>query len=207
MTALQNMSDPAATARAAFHARRARFAAKAVPDDGILCPLERKRIKRAEESAKELARREQLLAEAMKKEPEPRKRRLPPLLRNDVPTFAEVVDAATRLSLGSHTLVPLIQVAVASRFNISVFDMLSLRRSTNVVRPRMVAMWLSKELTELSLAEIGRRFGRHHTTMLNAIDVVDRLRRNNASFADLIEEIRRDIGIALAQTRFGMEAR
>ena len=63
-----------------------------------------------------------------------------------------------------------IQKLVASRFNVSRADILSSRRTAAVVKPRQIAMYLSKILTLRSLPEIGRRFGgRDHTTVLHAV--------------------------------------
>lgn len=63
-----------------------------------------------------------------------------------------------------------IQKTVADFFNIKVADMYSKRRPANIVRPRQVAMYLAKELTQKSLPEIGELFGgRDHTTVLHAV--------------------------------------
>ena len=63
-----------------------------------------------------------------------------------------------------------IQRVVARQYNVSRADLLSSRRTANVVRPRQVAMYLAKTLTLRSLPEIGRRFGgRDHTTVLHAV--------------------------------------
>ena len=53
---------------------------------------------------------------------------------------------------------------------------MSARRTANVVRPRQVAMYLSKVMTLRSLPEIGRRFGgRDHTTVLHAVRKIEGL--------------------------------
>ena len=63
-----------------------------------------------------------------------------------------------------------IQKTVADFFNIKVADMYSKRRPANIVRPRQMAMYLAKELTQKSLPEIGELFGgRDHTTVLHAV--------------------------------------
>ncbi len=62
-----------------------------------------------------------------------------------------------------------IQKTVADYFKIKVSDMHSKKRNRNVARPRQVAMALAKELTQMSLPEIGEAFGdRDHTTVLHA---------------------------------------
>ena len=69
-----------------------------------------------------------------------------------------------------------IQRAVARHYNVSRADMLSSRRTANVVRPRQIAMYLAKTLTLRSLPEIGRRFGgRDHTTVLHAVRKIENL--------------------------------
>ena len=67
-----------------------------------------------------------------------------------------------------------IQKLVATHYNVSRADILSSRRSAGVVKPRQVAMYLSKVLTLRSLPEIGRRFGgRDHTTVLHAVRKIE----------------------------------
>ncbi|MFC1704670.1 chromosomal replication initiator protein DnaA [Candidatus Omnitrophota bacterium] len=62
-----------------------------------------------------------------------------------------------------------IQRRVADCFNISVSDIRAKRRNKNIVLPRQVAMYLARELTNLSLPEIGESFGgKDHTTILHA---------------------------------------
>ena len=62
-----------------------------------------------------------------------------------------------------------IQKTVADYYKVRVSDMHSKKRSRAVARPRQVAMALAKELTQLSLPEIGSNFGgRDHTTVLHA---------------------------------------
>jgi chromosomal replication initiator protein len=67
-----------------------------------------------------------------------------------------------------------IQKLVATHYNVSRADILSSRRSAGVVKPRQVAMYLSKVLTLRSLPEIGRSFGgRDHTTVLHAVRKIE----------------------------------
>jgi chromosomal replication initiator protein len=63
-----------------------------------------------------------------------------------------------------------IQKTVADYYKIKVSDMYSKRRPANIARPRQIAMYLAKELTQKSLPEIGDLFGgRDHTTVLHAV--------------------------------------
>jgi chromosomal replication initiator protein len=85
-----------------------------------------------------------------------------------------------------------IQRVVARQYNVSRADLLSSRRTANVVRPRQVAMYLAKVLTLRSLPEIGRRFGgRDHTTVLHAVRKIETLAGNDSVFADEIETLKR----------------
>jgi chromosomal replication initiator protein len=73
-----------------------------------------------------------------------------------------------------------IQKTVAEYFKIRISDMHSKKRSRNVARPRQVAMALAKELTQMSLPEIGEAFGnRDHTTVLHACRTIARLRKQD----------------------------
>ncbi|MFN3830147.1 MAG: chromosomal replication initiator protein DnaA [Tepidimonas ignava] len=63
-----------------------------------------------------------------------------------------------------------IQKTVADFYKIKVADMYSKKRPANIARPRQIAMYLAKELTQKSLPEIGELFGgRDHTTVLHAV--------------------------------------
>jgi chromosomal replication initiation ATPase DnaA len=85
-----------------------------------------------------------------------------------------------------------IQKLVASHFNVSRGDILSARRTASVVRPRQIAMYLSKLLTPRSLPEIGRRFGgRDHTTVLHAVRKITGLVTTDGSLSEEIELLKR----------------
>jgi len=72
-----------------------------------------------------------------------------------------------------------IQKTVADYYKIRISDMHSKKRSRAVARPRQVAMSLAKELTQLSLPEIGSNFGgRDHTTVLHACRQIAKLRES-----------------------------
>lgn len=87
-----------------------------------------------------------------------------------------------------------IQRVVARQYNVSRSDLLSSRRTANVVRPRQVAMYLAKTLTLRSLPEIGRRFGgRDHTTVLHAVRKIENLVGNDMALAEEIEILKRQL--------------
>ena len=81
---------------------------------------------------------------------------------------------------------------VARQYNVSRADLLSSRRTANVVRPRQIAMYLAKTLTLRSLPEIGRRFGgRDHTTVLHAVRKIEGLVGNDNVLAEEIDLLKR----------------
>lgn len=87
-----------------------------------------------------------------------------------------------------------IQRVVARQYNVSRSDLLSSRRTANVVRPRQVAMYLAKTLTLRSLPEIGRRFGgRDHTTVLHAVRKIEALVAKDISLSDEVELLKRQL--------------
>ena len=82
-----------------------------------------------------------------------------------------------------------IQRTVAEYYKIKNSDMLSKRRNRNIARPRQMAMYLAKQLTNHSLPEIGEAFGgRDHTTVLHACRRIKKLMEEGA--ADLEEDHR-----------------
>jgi chromosomal replication initiator protein len=81
---------------------------------------------------------------------------------------------------------------VAKHYGVSRADLLSSRRTANVVRPRQIAMYLAKTLTLRSLPEIGRRFGgRDHTTVLHAVRKIEGLVSGDKVLAEEIEVLKR----------------
>jgi chromosomal replication initiator protein len=87
-----------------------------------------------------------------------------------------------------------IQAVVAEAFGVTVADIRSARRSQQYVRPRQVAMYLARELTDQSLPRIGDGFCRDHTTVLYAVRrVAERIREDRLEYnlvQDLIARIR-----------------
>jgi chromosomal replication initiator protein len=70
-----------------------------------------------------------------------------------------------------------IQKTVSDYYKIKVADMFSKKRTRAIARPRQMAMYLAKELTDLSLPEIGQAFGgRDHTTVLHACRKIEELK-------------------------------
>src|SRR5690349_14745139 len=87
-----------------------------------------------------------------------------------------------------------IQRVVARQYNVSRSDLLSSRRTANVVRPRQVAMYLAKTLTLRSLPEIGRRFGgRDHTTVLHAVRKIEALVARDIALSEEVESLKRQL--------------
>ena len=83
-----------------------------------------------------------------------------------------------------------IQEAVANHFKIKIDDLKSKRRTRNVTVPRQLAMYLCRELTDLSLPKIGELFGgRDHTTVIHAYEKVNRERQEDSRLSALIAEI------------------
>jgi len=79
-----------------------------------------------------------------------------------------------------HITMQTIQKAAAEYYSIQFNDLLSPRRNLSVVRPRQMAMLLSKELTDRSLPEIARAFGRRdHTTVMHACRKIKELRETD----------------------------
>ncbi|HWG06704.1 MAG TPA: chromosomal replication initiator protein DnaA [Beijerinckiaceae bacterium] len=85
-----------------------------------------------------------------------------------------------------------IQKLVATHYNVSKADILSSRRTATVVKPRQIAMYLSKVLTLRSLPEIGRRFGgRDHTTVLHAVRKIDGLLAKDGPLSEEVDMLKR----------------
>lgn len=82
-----------------------------------------------------------------------------------------------------------IQKTVADYYRLKIADMHSKRRPANIAKPRQIAMYLAKEMTQKSLPEIGSAFGgRDHTTVLHAVRKINKERQTD-------EQLRHDLHI------------
>ena len=87
-----------------------------------------------------------------------------------------------------------IQTLVCKYFKISKNEMLSSRRSRYLVRPRQVAIYLSKILTTKSLPEIGREFSnRDHTTVIHSVKTIEKLKSDDNEISNGINYLKNQI--------------
>lgn len=87
----------------------------------------------------------------------------------------------------------LIQQTVAEYYSITMAEMKAKRRSREISIPRQIAMYLTRELTEMSLTQIGAAFNRDHTTVIHACEKVSEDARSDAATANLLEDLRRAV--------------
>ena len=87
-----------------------------------------------------------------------------------------------------------IQRAVAEYFNVRVTDLRSKKRERNISLPRQVAMYLCKELTNLSLEDIGKSFGgKDHSTVIHAQKKIEKICKENNEISTAIKQIKKSL--------------
>ena len=87
-----------------------------------------------------------------------------------------------------------IQKAVADYYGITIEVLKGKRRSANIAYPRMVAMYLSRMLTDESFPRIGLEFGgRDHSTVIHAVDKIEADLKDNSQLKEIINEIKSKI--------------
>ena len=105
-------------------------------------------------------------------------------------TLENTIDVLSDILRANNKLITIedIQKKVSEHFSVKMSEMFSARRSKSVVIPRQVAMYLSKELTNLSYPEIGRNFGgKDHTTIIHASKKIDKLLNENSHLSEDIK--------------------
>ena len=120
---------------------------------------------------------------------------------NQQPVTMELARKALKdLDMGSTTekviTVDAIQELVAAQYKIRVEDLKAKKRTRSIAYPRQIAMYLTRELTDLSLPRIGECFGgRDHTTVLHACDKISEDKKNDANLerqlAKLVEDLKK----------------
>jgi chromosomal replication initiator protein len=87
-----------------------------------------------------------------------------------------------------------IQRNVAAFYNTKISDIKSKKKNKAFIKPRHTAMFLTRQLTGLSLPEIGRHFGgRDHSTVLHAIQKVENIAKNEPEFQDTLDRLVKEL--------------
>ena len=118
---------------------------------------------------------------------------------NKVISFSNLCDKEITMELAKEALadminpnmrreitVEYISETVVDHFGITVKDLLSSKRNSNIVFPRHICMYLCRELTGNSLADIGSKLGnRHHSTILHSIELIEKKLKNSQDNEEL----------------------
>ncbi len=97
----------------------------------------------------------------------------------------DTISAVVHLELGD------IQQAVADFYSVRVADLIGKSRKSSLVAPRHAAMWLCREITHKSLPEIALAFGgRHHTSVLSAIQTIQKTMETDERLKNTLERLR-----------------
>ncbi|MCK8816614.1 chromosomal replication initiator protein DnaA [Natroniella sulfidigena] len=102
----------------------------------------------------------------------------------------DIVDNSSNAKTSKEITTNLIKEVVAQHYGIRIEDMKSKKRTRAIAFPRQVAMYISRELTDLSLPQIGNRFGgRDHSTVLHAYNKIENKSKEEESFKNNIDKL------------------
>ncbi len=82
---------------------------------------------------------------------------------------------------------------IADRYEISVEDLKSTKRTKQIAMPRHIAIYLIREMTNMSFPQLGKFFGRDHTTVLNSYQTVEEKMKSDPFFEGEIKELLREL--------------
>lgn len=89
-----------------------------------------------------------------------------------------------------------IQKIVSEYFQISVEDIRSKKKSSNIAFPRQIAMYLCRSMTSESFPKIGIEFGgKDHSTVMHSVDKIEQEMKTNKDLEKIIEKLKKDIGV------------
>lgn len=89
-----------------------------------------------------------------------------------------------------------IQKIVSEYFQISVEDIRSKKRSSNISFPRQIAMYLCRTMTSESFPKIGTEFGgKDHSTVMHSVEKIENEIKINKDLANIVEKLKKDIGV------------
>jgi chromosomal replication initiator protein len=93
-----------------------------------------------------------------------------------------------------------IQKTVAEHFDLRVGDLLGRKRTQNIVWPRQVAMYLSRDMTSQSFTSIGNSFGRNHATVVHACKTVEKEQTLDLKLRQTLSLLRQRVGNQVSQS-------
>ena len=83
---------------------------------------------------------------------------------------------------------------ICKYYNLQTDDLIGKKRPKNIALPRQIAMYLCRKMTDASLPKIGLSFGgRDHTTVIHAYEKIEKMRKEDRSFDDLLEQFEKQI--------------
>lgn len=95
-------------------------------------------------------------------------------------------------NLGEHdkpaVTIEIIQRHIAKHYSLKLSDLKSRNNTQKIVAPRQIAMYLARTLTEASLPEIGRKFGKHHSTVMHACNKVENRCKKDTKFKTRVDD-------------------
>lgn len=122
---------------------------------------------------------------------------------NRMTAYANLMNISVSISIASKIIkdlvrkknhppltIPQIKKVVADAFTISIDDLASKSRTKDIALARQISMFLSREITKVSLLKIGEHFGnRDHTTVMHAIDKVKNLLTSNVDIQQKVKDL------------------
>jgi chromosomal replication initiator protein len=87
--------------------------------------------------------------------------------------------------------IDVIKKLVCKHYSISMDEIVSNSRKRSIVRPRQIAIYLSRMYTDAPLQAIGKSFNRYHATALHSINIVERAVKANSPVQKQVEFLRR----------------
>ena len=98
--------------------------------------------------------------------------------------------------IGEKNDIQRIQKIVSEYFQISVEDIRSKKRSSNISFPRQIAMYLCRTMTSESFPKIAIEFGgKDHSTVMYSVEKIENEIKVNKDLANIIEKLKKDIGV------------
>tara|TARA_A100001015_G_C15033940_1_gene734853 strand:+ start:967 stop:2271 length:1305 start_codon:yes stop_codon:yes gene_type:complete len=126
---------------------------------------------------------------------------------NRITAYANLLDSDIDIAIASKIIkdlineqhkkpltIPQIKRLVATKLNVSIDDLSSKTRTKDIALARQIAMYLSREVTNISLLRIGDNFGnRDHTTVMHAIDKIKQLISNDEEIKSIVDDLTKQI--------------
>ena len=117
-------------------------------------------------------------------------------ISGEPPTLAQVKETINNITTNSQPVSQIVEkiiMEVSRMYHVSVDDIFSTRRISNISNARQISMYIIRQITDLSLEQIGEKFSKHYSTVIHSIEQVEERQKTDSTLKAQINDIIKNV--------------